>query len=114
MSSKALTAASSKPLVLSILSYGESYGYKIIKEVERLSGGSLAWTEAMLYPVLHRMERDGLIQSRWALADTGRRRKYYGLTEQGRAALKSEHKAWMDVHRVLEVLWRGNPALSTS
>lgn len=115
MSAKALTAASSKPLILSILSYGESYGYQIIKNVEHLSGGTLEWTEAMLYPVLHRMERDGLIQSRWAVAqETGRRRKYYHLTAQGKAALQHEQQAWMNVHHVLELLWHGKPSLLTN
>lgn len=112
MSSKALTAASSKPLILAILSHGESYGYQIIKNVTRLSGGTLDWTEAMLYPVLHRMERDGLIQSSWRRSGAGRRRKYYVLTKQGRAALAAERAAWLDVHRVLETLWYGQPNLA--
>lgn len=112
MSSKALTAASSKPLILAILSHGESYGYQIIKNVKQLSGGSLDWTEAMLYPVLHRMERDGLIQSNWRRSGAGRRRKYYTLTEQGQAALATEQTAWLEVHRVLETLWYGQPNLA--
>ena len=57
MATKALVAASTKPLILSILRHGKSYGYEIIKNIEELSGGELAWTDAMLYPVLHRMAR---------------------------------------------------------
>ena len=56
---KDLVAASATPLVLSILSEGESYGYAIIKRVDELSGGELQWTDGMLYPVLHRLERNG-------------------------------------------------------
>ena len=70
MVSKDLVAASSRPLVLSILSRGENYGYAILQEVKRLSKGELLWTDGMLYPVLHRLERDGLIQARWRTAES--------------------------------------------
>ncbi|MEM1359839.1 MAG: PadR family transcriptional regulator, partial [Bacteroidota bacterium] len=63
MATKALVAASTKPLVLSILLHGKNYGYRIIQEIEHLSSGELAWTDAMLYPVLKRMEKEGLISS---------------------------------------------------
>ena len=76
MLSKDLVAASSKPLVLSVLADGESYGYEIIQRIRELSGGSIEWSEGMLYPVLHRLERDGLIRSEWKRAETGRERKY--------------------------------------
>jgi DNA-binding PadR family transcriptional regulator len=60
MISKALIAASTKPLILSILLNGENYGYQIIQSVKRISGGQLEWSDGMLYPVLHRLEKDGL------------------------------------------------------
>ncbi|MBN2246010.1 MAG: PadR family transcriptional regulator, partial [Candidatus Aminicenantes bacterium] len=63
MSSKTLIAAVAKPIILSILQSGESYGYQIIKHVRRASGGTLDWSSALLYPVLHRLEKDGLIRS---------------------------------------------------
>jgi len=63
--SRELVAASSKPLVLSVLAKRESYGYDIIRQVKELSGGQLEWADGMLYPVLHRLERDGLIKSFW-------------------------------------------------
>ena len=112
MATKALVAASSKPIILSILSHGESYGYQVIKNVERLSGGELEWTDAMLYPVLHRMEKDGLIQSEWVVADNGRRRKYYHITEAGQEELEKEKSQWMNVHHALEKLWGSDPALN--
>ena len=71
-------------MVLSILAGGENYGYEIIKQVKLLSGGQLEWSDGMLYPVLHRLERDGLIAGRWELTDEGRRRKYYRLTARGK------------------------------
>ena len=110
MLSRELVAASSKPLVLSILSRGENYGYAIIQEVKNLSSEKIEWTEGMLYPVLHRLERDGLIQSRWAESDNGRERKFYSLTDNGRGALRREKDQWLAVHQTLQRLWKTNPA----
>jgi len=110
MPSKPLVAASSRPLVLSILARGESYGYAIIQEVKQLSGGQLEWTDGMLYPVLHRLEREGLIEATWGESDTGRKRKYYRLTEPGGTALKAERAQWLGVHNTLAQLWGLNPA----
>ena len=110
MATKALVAASSKPLILSLLAHGESYGYQIIKHVERLSGGTLSWTDAMLYPVLQRMEKEGLIESRWAVLENGRKRKYYQLTPSGKEVLEAEKRQWIDVHAALDQLWN-NPNL---
>ena len=62
---KDLVAATSTSLVLAILAEGDTYGYAILKRVRELSGGELEWTDGMLYPVLHRLERSGLVKSRW-------------------------------------------------
>ena len=112
MISRELKAASSKPMILSILSHGESYGYQILQNIERLSGGDFEWSEAMLYPVLHRMNSDGLIQSRWEIMDNGRKRKYYSLSKKGEEALAAEKEQWMSVHEVLKQLWGPQPQLS--
>jgi PadR family transcriptional regulator PadR len=109
MVTKDLVAASSKPLVLSILAEGESYGYEIIQKVRELSGGQIEWGDGMLYPVLHRLERDGLIVSEWKEADTGRERKYYSLSRNGRKALKTERQQWLTVHNTLNKLWKIKP-----
>ena len=84
---KELVAASSVPLILSILSEGDSYGYAIIQRVKDLSCGKIEWTDGMLYPVLHRLESQGLVRARWDVSDAGRKRKYYALTASGRRAL---------------------------
>jgi DNA-binding PadR family transcriptional regulator len=102
---KDLVAASSTPLVLAILAEGESYGYAIIKRVSDLSGGHLQWTDGMLYPVLHRLERNGLVAAKWGESETGRRRKYYRLTKEGRAELDAEKKRWQIVDDTLRSLW---------
>lgn len=105
MISKALLAASTKPMILSLLREGESYGYEIIQSIKKISGGSIEWSDAMLYPVLHRMERDGLIASEWKLSRKKRPRKYYRITAEGRAELEADMRQWMKVHRALETLW---------
>ena len=106
MISKALIAASTKPMILSILQEGENYGYQIIQSVKRVTGGKLEWSDGMLYPVLHRLEKDGLIQAHWRVSDEGRRRKYYRITELGRAELEAEMEQWMSVHLALSSLWK--------
>ena len=103
---KDLIAASSTPIVLAILSEGDSYGYAIIKRVQELSGGHMEWTDGMLYPVLHRLERLGHIKARWALAESGRRRKYYRITSQGKAQLAEERRQWHAVDATLRGIWR--------
>jgi DNA-binding PadR family transcriptional regulator len=105
MVSKALTGASTKPIVLAILRRGESYGYEIIQQVRDITGGELDWSEPMLYPFLKRLERDGLIRSQWRLSDKGPLRKYYRLTAQGLAELESEKSQWRTVHSALTLLW---------
>ena len=108
--SKELVAASSRPMVLSILAGGESYGYEILKQVKLLSGGKLEWSDGMLYPVLHRLERDGLIAGHWQLTDEGRRRKYYRLTGRGKGQLATDRENWQTVHGALELSWGGGNA----
>jgi PadR family transcriptional regulator PadR len=103
---KDLVAASATPLVLSILSEGESYGYAIIKRVAELSGGELEWTDGMLYPLLHRLERNGLVKALWGKSETGRRRKYYRLTETGAEQLARQRRQWQVVDRAMRGVWR--------
>jgi PadR family transcriptional regulator PadR len=112
MLSKELVAASSVPLVLSVLTEGENYGYALIQRVRELSGGRIEWTEGMLYPVLHWMEKEDLIESEWREAETGRKRKYYRLRKEGRKALQEEKQQWLTVHETLIKLWQPQPRLT--
>jgi DNA-binding PadR family transcriptional regulator len=102
---KDLVAATSTPLVLAILAEGDTYGYAILKRVRELSGGGLEWTDGMLYPVLHRLERSGLVQSRWERTESGRRRKYYRMTKAGREQLAEERRQWRTVDETLRKVW---------
>ena len=111
---KDLVAASSTPLVLAILAEGDSYGYAILKRVRELSGGALEWTDGMLYPVLHRLERSGLVEARWDQAETGRKRKYYRVTDAGRAQLDEERRQWSTVDQALRNVWSGLTMIAVS
>jgi len=104
MLTKGLMAASTKPLILTILARGKNYGYEIIQQVKDMSGGHLEWADGMLYPVLHKLESEKLIASEWLLVDE-RKRKYYRLTEKGRKALALEKRAWIEVNNTLMRLW---------
>ncbi|MFH0989384.1 MAG: helix-turn-helix transcriptional regulator [bacterium] len=103
---KDLIAASSTPIVLAILSEKDSYGYAIIKRVQELSGGQMEWTDGMLYPVLHRLERLGHIKARWEIAESGRRRKYYRITSRGRDQFAEERRQWQAVDATLRGIWK--------
>ena len=103
---KDLIAASSTPLVLAILAEEDSYGYAILQRVRELSGGRMEWTDGMLYPVLHRLERLGHVEARWEVAESSRRRKYYRITSQGRARLAEEREQWKAVNSTLQGIWR--------
>lgn len=103
---KDLVAASATPLVLAILTEGDSYGYAILKRVGELSGGRLRWTDGMLYPVLHRLERLGHVEARWTTAENGRRRRYYRITAPGRAHLATQREQWQMVDSTLRGIWR--------
>ncbi len=112
MISKQLMAASTRPIILAILSRDEDYGYRIIQKVRSISGGTLEWTDGMLYPVLQRMEMDGLIISRWKAAEGSRPRRYYRITEDGKRELETELVGWRSVWKALSAFSR--PAFEKS
>ncbi len=104
---KELVAASATPMVLSILRKGDSYGYAIIQKVRELSSGHLEWTDGMLYPILHRLEHQGLVHASWREGESGRKRKYYTITETGHRALDEQRLQWGAVHDALQAAWGG-------
>lgn len=102
---KDLVAASATSLILAIIAEGDTYGYAILKRVSELSEGQLLWTDGMLYPVLHRLERQGHIDGEWGAAETGRKRRYYRITSQGRAQLAEQRQQWQTVDTALRNIW---------
>jgi PadR family transcriptional regulator, regulatory protein PadR len=100
--SKDFIAASATPLILSILNQGDSYGYAIIQNVRELTNGELEWADGMLYPILHRLEKQKLIESYWGKAENGRKRKYYRLRKTGSAELVRLRDNWRRINVILD------------
>jgi len=105
--SKDLIAASATPLILSILSHGDSYGYDIIQKVNALSQGKMQWADGMLYPILHRLEQKALVESYWGQAENGRKRKYYRLRRAGLEELQQQRDHWSTLYALLQNLEGG-------
>ena len=107
MVAKDLVAASATPMVLGILAEQESYGYAILKRINELSGGQLDWTEGLLYPLLHRLEHLGYVESNWRSVTGERRRKYYRVTNAGLDELAEQRRQWDTVVDALKEIWLG-------
>lgn len=108
MKQKTLTAAAIRPIILATLAHGEGYGYELSRRIQFISNGEVEWNAGTLYPLLHRLETEGLIESFWQPSDAGPRRKYYRLTAKGEAAIRTEKLQWMTMHNVLMKLWQPN------
>lgn len=91
---KGLLGGSTVLMLLSLLQEKDCYGYEIIKEIEQRSNGVFQFKEGTLYPVLHRMESQGLVKSYKATAETGKERKYYQITSKGKEQLAKEKEQW--------------------
>lgn len=104
---KDLVAAAATPLVLGILAAGESYGYAILRQVREVSDGQMEWTDGMLYPLLHRLERLGYVTSTWRRSPEGRRRKHYALARSGIVLLEERRRQWAVVDTALRRQFSG-------
>lgn len=93
-----------EPIILNLLNKQEMYGYEIIKLVNEKTNGAFQWKEGTLYPCLHRLESKGLIQSKWVTSDTGKPRKYYVLTQHGKAAVKEKIHEWSEFSSAVNAL----------
>lgn len=92
--SRELLKGTADTLVLSTFVQGEMYGYQVVKEIERRSDGFFQLKEGTLYPILHRLEGQGLLQARWETTPNGLERRYYALTDAGREALRDRLSEW--------------------
>lgn len=96
--SKELMGASTGLLVLGVLARGPSYGYEIVRTVNEQADGLLVWQEGTLYPVLHKLEKQGLVRAQWQETQSGRQRKYYYITAAGRSSLRQDVQQWTAVN----------------
>ncbi len=109
-----LRRGSTKVLVLSLLAEEPMYGYQIAKELERRSEGYFDFKEGTLYPLLHRMEREGLVRGEWQVVEKGPSRKYYHITEEGKRILEESAAEWTTFsQRLLKILGQEKEPAST-
>jgi DNA-binding PadR family transcriptional regulator len=99
--SKELMGASTALLILSVLAKEASYGYEIIKRINAEADGMFTWQEGTVYPVLHKLEKEGKVRAQWQQSDTGRNRKYYYITANGRKTLEKGTGEWNVFHTML-------------
>jgi len=95
---KELMGASTALLVLALLAKEPSYGYEVVKRINAESDGLLEWQEGTVYPILHKLEKEKQVRSQWQEAASGRRRKYYYITAQGRERLADQVEQWNLFH----------------
>jgi PadR family transcriptional regulator, regulatory protein PadR len=97
-------------LILSLLSRKPMYGYEIAATVHRGdTDGTFTWREGSLYPNLHKLQADGLIAGEWEEKETGRKRRYYHITEKGREAMAEKVQSWNALHRAVnQILEKSN------
>jgi DNA-binding PadR family transcriptional regulator len=98
---KELVGASTAILILGTLRRGPNYGYEIVRQINEEAGGIFTWQEGTVYPLLHKLEKQQLIRSRWQETAAGRKRKYYSLTASGRAALDDGAKQWQSFNKIV-------------
>jgi PadR family transcriptional regulator PadR len=84
-------------LILSLLGRKPMYGYELAATVHRDTQGAFRWREGSLYPSLHKLEQSGLIVGQWEEKETGRKRRYYHITQAGRETLQEKRQSWNDL-----------------
>ncbi len=91
---KELLKGNTETLLLSLLANEVMYGYQIVKEIEKRSSGYFQFKEGTLYPALHRLAENGLVEGRWGEADPGVPRRYYHITSKGKKVLQERQSEW--------------------
>lgn len=90
-----LLKGSTSLLIFRLLSERDMYGYEIIQEAARRSDNVFEFREGTLYPALHQLHKRGYLRSDWRVGETGKQRKYYGLTASGRKAARRGEEDWI-------------------
>jgi len=91
-----LLRGSTDTLLLFLIQERYTYGYQLIKEIEKRSRGYFRFKEGTVYPALHRLESDGLVQGEWQELPNGQARRNYRITEKGKRALRAKMATWQD------------------
>ena len=90
-------------LLLKAVSWGPRHGYAIGQWLKQTTSEVIVVQEGALYPALHRLERQGLLEEEWGVSETGRKAKFYRLTPAGRRHLKQELARWNEFARVMQL-----------
>ena len=98
---KELAGASASLIILRIIAGKANYGYEIVKRANELSGDFFKWQEGTIYPLLRKLEKEGLVKSEWEDAENNRRRKYYHITQKGAEALQAGTEKWKGFYGVM-------------
>ena len=101
MHQQELLKGNTPTLLLALLELEPMYGYQIVKEMNRRSSGYFAFKEGTLYPALHRLERDNLVEGRWQDTPNGVPRRYYSITVKGQRILAERMKEWHRFSRAM-------------
>jgi len=104
MHQQELLKGNTPTLLLALLELEPMYGYQIVKEMNRRSSGYFAFKEGTLYPALHRLERDSLVEGRWQDTPNGVGRRYYSITAKGRRILAERLKEWHRFSRAMNAV----------
>jgi PadR family transcriptional regulator, regulatory protein PadR len=96
-------------LILSLVEEQPMYGFQIAKEIGRRSEGALRFREGLLYPALHQLEKEGLVESEWVFSNQGPRRKYYKLTSKGKGEAEKQRSRWWAFSRAMNQVLKGHP-----
>ncbi len=91
-------------LLLCLIDQQPMYGYQIMRELDGRSQGYFRFKEGTLYPALHRLEKTGLVRGNWRAVPGGRQRRYYGITEKGRASLAEKTEQWRDFFAAMNLI----------
>ena len=83
----------------------------VIQNIKEISGGKIEFGEGTLYPVLHKLEKKGFIESSWKIAESGRKRKYYNISNEGEKELKTEKQNWNTIKQIITKIWKIEPNL---
>jgi len=103
-----LLKGSTETLLLSLLAGEPMYGYQVVREIEKRSSGYFRLKEGTLYPALHRLERDELVEGSWGTSPTGQNRRYYYITAKGLNRLESMLKEWSQFTQAVNLVARSN------
>jgi PadR family transcriptional regulator, regulatory protein PadR len=107
---KELVGSTTSILVLSVLRESPTYGYHLAQIINERSGGLLKWREGTIYPMLHRLEKQGLIKGKWQVSDTSKPKRVYSLTDAGLLALKQQHQEWDIFSAIIDKILGGSYA----